>query len=189
MSFRVHCHCFCRVPHVHGAILVDIMMAASKAKLPASLRVGDPLRVGREVAIYGRNILLQKGATFELQHRFFVNDPWELIAEAIARAVTVRKTRDIAQSFRRQAEDYFRAATTAREIAVRPVLFYYAFLNLSKAYGVAKGNAGLVGRAYHGLTCEPKPKAIAQSLVKFVGNGTLVFQELRSDSSMEILLY
>lgn len=154
------------------------MTAPGKAKLPVPLRAGYPLRVGREVVTYGRNILLQKGATFELQHRFFVNDPWELIAEAIARAVTVRKTRDIAQSFRRQAEDYFRAATTAREIAVRPVLFYYALLNLSKAYGVAKGNANLAGRAYHGLTCEPKPEAIAQSLVKFVGNGTLVFQEL-----------
>jgi hypothetical protein len=90
------------------------MVAASKAKPPAALRSGDPLRVGQEAVKYGRNIyiLAQKGATFEIQHRFFVNDPWELIAEAIARAVVPGKTRDIARSFRRQAEDYFRAATT-----------------------------------------------------------------------------
>jgi len=100
------------------------------------------------------------------------------MAEAIARAVTVRKTRDIAQSFRRQAEDYFRAATTGHEIAVRPVLLYYAFLNLSKAYGVARGNASLAGRAYHGLTCKPRPEAIPKSLITFTGKGTLVFQEL-----------
>jgi hypothetical protein len=121
------------------------MTAARKAKFPAALRAGDTLRVGREEVSFGRNILQQNGSVFELQHRLFVNDPWELMAEAIARAVIPGKTRDIAQSFRRQAEDYFRAATTGRELAVRPVLLYYAFLNLSKAYGVAKGIALLAG--------------------------------------------
>ena len=136
------------------------------------------MRVGREAVAFGRNILLQQGSTFELQHRLFVNDPWELIAEAIARTVPSAKTRDIAQSFRRQAEDYFRAATAGRELAVRPVLLYYAFLNLAKAYGIAKGKGTLAGRAHHGISCEPKPKTIPQSVVKFSGHGTLVFQEL-----------
>ena len=154
------------------------MTATSKAKPKASLRSGDPLRVGREPVTYGRNVLMQNGSAFELQHRFFVNEPWELLAEAIARAVAPGKTRDIAQSFRRQAEDYFRAATTGRELAVRPVLLYYAFLNLSKAYGVAKGNANLAGRAHHGITCECKPKTIPRSTIKFARGGTLVFQEL-----------
>lgn len=138
-----------------------------------------PLHVGREAVSFGRNILLPNGTAFELQHRLFVNDPWELMAEAIARAVPQGKVRDIAQSFRRQAEDYFRAATTGRELAVRPVLLYYAFLNLSKAYGVAKGNAALAGTALHGISGEAQPKKIQQSLVKFsTRKGTLVFQEL-----------
>src|SRR5205807_2832557 len=88
---------------------------------PKLARKGEAMRVGREAVAFGRNILLQQGSTFELQHRLFVNDPWELIAEAIARTVPSAKTRDIAQSFRRQAEDYFRAATAGRELAVRPV--------------------------------------------------------------------
>jgi len=154
------------------------MTAAGKVKLPAALRPGDPVRVERELVTYGRNILIQSGSSFELQHRFFVNEPWELMAEAIARAVAPGKTRNIAQSFRRQAEDYFRAATTGRELAVRPVLLYYAFLNLSKAYGVAKKNMNLAGRAYHGIKCESRP-TIPESRIKFVGGGgTLVFQEL-----------
>jgi hypothetical protein len=154
-------------------------MMASKKKSPASLRAGDPLRIGREVVTYGRNILIQKGAKFELQHRLFVNDPWELIAEAIVRAPLNSKTMDIAQSFRRQAEDYFRAATTGRELAVRPVLLYYAFLNLSKAYGLAKGNTLLAGTALHGISSKSEPEKIPQSLIKFSsGTGTLVFQEL-----------
>jgi hypothetical protein len=155
------------------------MTAARKAKVPAALRAGDPLRVGREEVTFGRNILLKNGTVYELQHRLFVNDPWELMAEAVARAVVPGKTRDIAQSFRRQAEDYFRAATTGRELAVRPVLLYYAFLNLSKAYGVAKGNGLLAGSAHHGISGVSKPKTIPQSLIRFsAGTGTLVFQEL-----------
>ncbi len=111
------------------------------------MRTGEPLKIGREKVSFGRNILLQKGATFTLQHRLFVNDPWELMAEAIARAVAAEKIRDIAQSFRRQAEDYFRATTIGSELAVRPVLLYYAFLNLSKAYAITKGNVSLAARA------------------------------------------
>src|SRR3984885_15535878 len=143
------------------------MTPPKKITGPVTARPGLPIRVGREEVSYGRNILLQNGSAFELQHRFFVNDPWELLAEAIARAVLPGKNRDIAQSFRRQAEDYFRAATTGRELAVRPVLLYYAFLNLSKAYGVAKGNGLLAGSAHHGISGVSKPKTIPQSLIRF----------------------
>lgn len=137
------------------------------------------MRVGRETVSFGRNILHHDGKAFALQYRMFVNDPWELLAEAITRAVKPGKVRDIAHSFRRQAEDYFRAATSGRELAVRPVLLYYAFLNLSKAYGVAKGNHALAGTAIHGISGESDPKRIPQSLVKFSARqGTLVFQEL-----------
>jgi hypothetical protein len=100
-----------------------------------AFRGGEDLRLGRERVKYGRNILDPKN---NLQPRLFVNDPWELIAEAIARNIPKKEHRDIAHSFRRQAEDYFRMAVTARELAVRPVLLYYAFLNLSKAYGLVK---------------------------------------------------
>jgi hypothetical protein len=142
-------------------------------------RDGDAVKVGREVLHYERNLLHQTGGSFELRQRFFVNDPWELMAEAIARAAPVGRPRDIAQSFRRQAEDYFRAATTGRELAVRPVLLYYAFLNLSKAFAIARGNTALAGPAFHGISADPKPKQIHLSVIKFSGmKGTLVFQEL-----------
>lgn len=66
-----------------------------------------------------------------------------------------------------------------RELAVRPVLLYYAFLNLSKAYAIAKGNAGLAQSAYHGISSAPKPRAIPGSLIRFDARRTpAVFQEL-----------
>jgi hypothetical protein len=104
-------------------------MAAGNVKNPAIRRSGEILRIGGEIVSYSRNALATRNGAFELEHRLFVNDPWELIAEALARAAKPGRTRDVAQSFRRQAEDYFRVATTGRELAVKPVLLYYAFLS------------------------------------------------------------
>jgi len=155
---------------------------ASKAKPPVVFRNGAPLRIGREWVSYARNVVAPGAATFKLQHRFFVNDPWAIIADAIHRALPDGRTRDIAHSFRRQAEDYFRAATIGHELAVRPVLLYYAFLNLSKAYAVARGNTGLAGRAFHGVSSPPsRPRQIQGALIKFDRPGPArpgVFQEL-----------
>jgi hypothetical protein len=47
------------------------------------------------------------------------------------------------------------------------VLLYYAFLNLSKAFAVARGNTHLEIRSFHGISSAPHPKDIARSLIKF----------------------
>ena len=153
----------------------------TKGKTPTSIRPGDPLRIGRETVAFGRNAVGKTSSGFSLQHRLFVNDPWELIAEAIHRAISAGRARDIAHSFRRQAEDYFRAATVGRELAVRPVLLYYAFLNLSKAYALAKGNTKLASKSSHGISAAAKPNAIPGSYIKFETPSATrpgVFQEL-----------
>src|SRR5580692_8191441 len=150
-------------------------MSSATASLGAPY-TGDPLRIGHEFVSFGRNILSHDGSPFVVQHRLFVNDPWELIAEAIHRALPDARTRDVAHSFRRQARDYFQAATIGSELAVRPVLLYYAFLNLFKAYAVVRGNTRLTGRATHGITAAARPRAIPGSLIKFGRPG--VFQAL-----------
>lgn len=147
-------------------------------KSPVRIRAGEPLRIGQETVSFGRNVVAKKGQGYALQHRLFVNDLWELIAEAIHRSLPDERVREIAHSFRRQAEDYFRAAIGGRELAVRPVLLYYAFLNLSKAYAVARGSSVLTGAAFHGLSFKHRPKTIAGSLVEFPPRPPAVFREL-----------
>src|SRR5271157_2210978 len=99
------------------------MAIGRKVRTRGGKRAGDRLRIGREEVTFGRNVVVPTGSGYVLQPRFFVNDPWALIAEAIARSPQGRP-RDIAQSFRRQAEDYFRAAAAVQDVAVRPVLLY-----------------------------------------------------------------
>lgn len=104
-----------------------------------------------------------------------------MIAEGIHRALPKGRTRDLAHSFRQQAEDYFRAATVGREMAVRPVLLYYAFMNLAKAYAVTRGNPRMAGRALHGVQQAAKPRAIPGALIQFQKVSPTrpgVFQEL-----------
>ncbi len=150
------------------------------SKPPALVRNVQALVCGRAVVYYGRNILEQTESTLALQSRLFVNDPWELIAEAIARALPAGRQREIAHSFRRQAEDYFRVATNSRELAVQPVLLFYAFLNLSKAYAVAQNRLPLSGRVVHGIQCTPGPRTLISALITFNVNKNQisVFREL-----------
>jgi hypothetical protein len=172
--------------------LAEIATMAAKIKPVAILREGLPLEIGREAALFGRNTIARKQSGFALQHRLFTNDPWAMIAEGIHRALPKGRIRDIAHSFRRQAEDYFRAGTAGRELAVRPLLLYYSFLNLSKAYVVTKGNTRVVGRSFHGVTAAARPRAIPGSLVKFETTSPTrpgVFQELLQhlDGNSEVL--
>lgn len=150
-------------------------------KPTAIFREGDPLRVGRENVSFGRHIIVQTNSGWALQHRLFVNDPWAMIAEGVHRALPKGRTRNLAHSFRQQAEDYFRAATVGREMAVRPVLLYYAFMNLGKAYAVTRRNPRLASRSFHGVKPAGKPRAIPGALIKFETQSPArpgVFQEL-----------
>lgn len=139
---------------------------ATNAKSGAVFREGKLLRIGREFVSFGRNMVIPTDAGFALQHRVFVNDPWAMIAEGIHRGLPKGRTREIAHSFRNQAEEYFVAATTGRELSVRPVLLYYSFLNLAKAYALSRGSTKLLGRSYHGLTPIAKPGAVTGSFIK-----------------------
>jgi hypothetical protein len=129
-------------------------------------RDGDSLSIGDEFARFGRHSVALSKSGRALQHRLFTTDPWAMIAEGVHRSLLKGRAREIAHSFLSQAEDFFRAATAARELAVRPLLLYYAFLNLAKAFAVSKGNQALIGQSFHGLKSRPKPRAITGSIIE-----------------------
>ncbi len=114
-------------------------------------------RSGRNLAIRGSDVrfsfwpVAKTTRRYGLTSRVYVNDPWPIIAEAIA-VRCPRKKRDAAQAFRSQAEDYYRAAYAAGQTATKPLLFYYAFLNLVKAYLLTTtGHPSLSHQTKHGL--------------------------------------
>lgn len=99
-----------------------------------------------------------------LQSQIFVADVWPLIAEVI-QIRCPKTTREAAHSFRRQSEDYFKAASTGGVTAARPVLLYYSFLNLAKAFALTGGVSHLLGRAAHGISERETGRAISTALI------------------------
>lgn len=140
----------------------------------------EPLVIRGLQVSYSRQMVDQRTGSVEIRSRWFVNDPWELIAHAISKALPAGRDRDAAQSFRLQAEDYFHASTTGRELAVKPVLLYYAFLNLAKAYGVSANQPAMAGRVYHGIQCHLNTISVMDTEISFnVGNNqTSAYPEL-----------
>ena len=86
-------------------------------------------------------------------------------AESIAQRCPIRD-REAAQAFRGQAEDYYDAATTGRLSAVKPVLLYYSFLNLAKAYIVTTGLRHVLVDPKHGLSEKANLRQIAGAIVR-----------------------
>ena len=61
----------------------------------------------------------------------------KLCAQQFGRIFTSPNAEE-ASAYVDQAEDYFRAAILAETSATRPVLFYYTFLNIAKAFIVLR---------------------------------------------------
>lgn len=84
----------------------------------------------------------------------YASDPWTLMHDAAIRNAGQSVVAD-AQAFLRQAEEFDRAATEARAPEARPLLHYYSFLNVAKAYVLARGSRSVVGKVMHGLEAIP----------------------------------
>jgi hypothetical protein len=82
----------------------------------------------------------------------YASDPWAVMSGSLASQVAQASERRAAQSFVRQGREYFLAAERAATIETKPLLYYYAFLNLAKALGIARGRPNLVGRVVHGIS-------------------------------------
>lgn len=93
--------------------------------------------VGRGIRRYG------------LSDYLFAKSPWAVVRGAIESHAPTARVRE-ASAFLDQAQSFFDAAQS-REPSFTPLLFYYSFMNLAKAFILAKGLATSLDRARHGL--------------------------------------
>ena len=113
---------------------------------------------------------------FGLQSRVFATDPWSVIRHSIdQRCAAASKAQ--AQAFRAQSQDYFRAAEVAGLFTAKPVLLYYSFLNLVKAYVLTKGQRAEYAAAFHGLKERLQPqngRELLDSVLEAIPSGANV---------------
>lgn len=88
---------------------------------------------------------------FGLQSTLFALDPWNVIVASIRRRCPI-PAKPEAEACIEQAQDFYNASLTAALASARPLLLYYSFMNLVKAYGLTTGTASSFDRAQHGVS-------------------------------------
>lgn len=82
--------------------------------------------------------------------KVYTTDAWAVIKAAVRQSCPAID-RPTASAFVDQAEEFYRAAASAQSHYGRPLLFYYAFMNLAKALCLHRGNRSVLGQSQHGL--------------------------------------
>jgi hypothetical protein len=115
-------------------------------------RDGSVLRVKNQDVPFSLWPTARETRRYKLQSRIFTSDPWALMAEGIADLCS-KRSKEAAHAFRAQAEDFFDAAIAmgSRNLWAKPLLLYYAFLNLSRAYLLTWGFSNPTERPHHGI--------------------------------------
>ena len=85
--------------------------------------------------------------------RLITSDPWACLRSYVRQEMKPGPKQNRAIAFLMQAEDFFEAASAPR-IASKPLLYYYSFMNLTKAFLTVHTNLDLK-RCVHGLKEPP----------------------------------
>lgn len=118
-------------------------------------RVAAP-RAGVALTVKGRPIpfsfhpVVKTNRRYGLQSRIFSTNPWGIMRQSIEDTLA-GVSRDQAIAFLAQAEDFFRSAASSTLVTAKPLLIYYCFLNLVKAFVLKKEMKPEYLRAQHGL--------------------------------------
>ena len=131
-------------------------------------REGERLKVKGRVVEYSRFPVIRGDSGYRMQDRIFATNPWSIIRGEL-RKIDCKKTRRQARRFVLQAEDFYRAYQSAHEVSSKPLLVYYSFLNLVKAYCLHEDVRKRYKSAYHGIHEEVRQggKEFDDSYLKF----------------------
>jgi len=116
----------------------------------ASPRDGSTLTVKGRPIPFSLHSVVRTNRRYGMQSRIFSTNPWGIIRQSVEDSLS-GESRLQAIAFLAQAEDFFRSAASSSLVAAKPLLIYYCFLNLAKAFVLKKGLRTEYSRAQHGL--------------------------------------
>lgn len=123
---------------------------------PPQPRTGTPLRVKGRAVEFSRWPTKRGRLHQGLQSHLFALDPWGVISQRV-KAIKAADRRDEALAYLAQAQDYYVAAEHAGLAAALPVLQYYGFMNLAKAFCLERGTIQSLLNAKHGISEKLRP--------------------------------
>ncbi len=140
-------------------------------------RAGEPLKIRSRDLEFSFWPMRRTDRRWGLHSMLYATDPWAVITSSLRDS---GKTLELpsAESFVRQAREYFLAADRATALETKPVLYYYSFLNLSKALALARGRPGIGAKVGHGIA------HVAPQAGELIQNATLAAQ--RSSTKVSV---
>ena len=120
-------------------------------------RLADP-RPGTPLEIRGRALkfsywpMYRTTRRYGLQSHVYVTNPWAVIRSAVNGRCATAPLRLEAGAYTDQARFLFDAATGTKEWAAKPLLLYYSFMNLAKAFILVSGLRSMLDQAQHGCS-------------------------------------
>lgn len=139
-------------------------------------RAGTDLKVLNRKVEYSFWPMGRTTRRYGLQSRIFATDPWSVIRHSIDTRCPAA-TKSQAHAFRAQSQDYFHAAQVAGLFTAKPVLLYYSFLNLVKAFVLTLGQRPEYTAAFHGLKERLDPvggRELLDSTLEAIPSGAVV---------------
>jgi YaaC-like protein len=114
-------------------------------------------RVGTRVSIKGRPLsfsywpMFRTSRRYGLQAHLYATSPWALIRSGIIdKCPAVGKPEALACLA--QSEFFFNAGVASSEWAAKPLLLYYSFMNLAKAFILTRSLRADMDQAHHGVS-------------------------------------
>lgn len=114
-------------------------------------------RVGTDVLILQRPLsfsfwpMYRTTRRYGLQAQLYATNPWALIRSSIGDHCPAA-SRAEAQAYLEQAQYFYEAQRGLAEWAAKPLLLYYSFLNLAKAYTLTTSVRPTMDQARHGIS-------------------------------------
>lgn len=87
---------------------------------------------------------------YSLQSRVFASDPFNVMEMAVNRDCSPQ-AKPVALAYLEQAQDFHCASQLGAVRAARPLLLYYSFMNIAKAFILTRGVRQSLGDTYHGM--------------------------------------
>lgn len=114
-------------------------------------RPGTPMEVRNRDVEFSFWPMARGNRRYGLQSRVFGSDPFNIIERSVNERCQ-QAVRSLALAYLEQARDFFAASQFGAVRAARPLLLYYAFMNLVKTFALTKGLVATFGDSHHGLT-------------------------------------
>ena len=128
-------------------------------------RLGSRLRIKKRELDFSFWPMARSSRRFGLQSRVFASEPWNVIERSVNQDCP-NDAKPQALAYLQQARDFYNASAVARVTAAKPLLIYYALMNVVKVFSLVRGTVSDYGNHHHGLVSDFVAGAAGPSGVK-----------------------